>query len=64
MNATKATVLYYSGYEKEAAFHFHRAYEFYTIHGSLRLSNMLDKHLELIGFDINLINYDVTHPAK
>ena len=64
LNATKATALYYSGYEKEAAFHFRRAYEFYTIHGSLRLSNMLDKHLELIGFDINLINYDVTHPVK
>lgn len=64
LNATKATALFKLGYEQEAAYHFRRAFEFYTLHGSIRISRLLEKHIEMIGFNLSLINYDVTHPIK
>ncbi len=64
LNATKATALFKLGNEKEAAYHFRRAFEFYTIHGNIRISNLLERHIREIGFDIKLINYDVTYPVQ
>ena len=64
LNATKATALHFLGDEEHATFHFRRAYEFYNLLGSSRISTMLDRHLEIIGFDKNKIKYDVTHPIQ
>ncbi len=64
LNATKATALHFLGDEEYATFHFRRAYEFYNLLGSSRISTMLDRHLEIIGFDKNKIKYDVTHPIQ
>lgn len=64
LNATKATALYFLGKKDEATFHFRRAYEFYNLLGSSRITDNLDEHLKKIGFDKNNITYDVTHPVK